>query len=165
MTKTAGALAMFVLSCSGEPAPTYAGAHAKEPPKPKATATAAPPARTVATTPPPAPTAAPSTADDGPCKTTCAADSSSSLAPDETKKVAQAIVPLMRDLRGCLARVGGQNIRPVVFARFAESGKLDQTRIDVGGYENLACVGDAKNKPIDATTTHGALVRCEQRCD
>jgi hypothetical protein len=159
--RTTTALAMLSFSCSGEPVPTYTGAHAASKPAPPATT-----AVVVRTTTPPAPTGTTATAEDGPCKTTCAADQSSALTPDDTKKVATAITPMMRDLRGCLARVGAQNIRPVVFARFAENGKPDpQPRVDVGGYENLACVADARAKTIEATTSHGALVRCEQRCD
>jgi hypothetical protein len=160
---------LLLAACNGEPAPTYAGAHDAKKPAPKATAAAAPaPVVTAApgTTTTAAPTAAgPATASDGPCKTTCGVDASSSLPPDETKKIATALVPMMRELKGCLARVGAQNIRPVVFARFGENGKAEMPRIDVGGYENLACVNDAKTKPIEATTSHGAIVRCEQRCD
>ncbi len=100
----------------------------------------------------------------GGCTTTCTPDSSSALSPDDQKKVADGLTPLLKELRVCLDRVNAQEIHPAVIGRFETNGAMSQVRVDAGGFDNLACVQEARSRAPQVMISRGASVRCEYRC-
>jgi hypothetical protein len=115
-----------------------------------------------------APPVAPAPATDGvvtagACTTTCRPDSTSSVSADDLKKVADAFTPTLKEMRVCLDRVSAQAIHTVVILRF-EGGALTQVRSDTGGYDDLACVHEARSRAPGLAIAAGANLRCEYRC-
>lgn len=118
--------------------------------------------------PPPAPPRLP----DGPpvagsavCTTECHPPASSSSSHDEQYRVAAGIGPTMKELRGCLDRVGAQLVEPAVLLRFAPDGQVRHMRVDVGGYEHLECIQQIRSRPARGVwTSRASLLRCEYRC-
>ena len=100
----------------------------------------------------------------GGCTTTCTPDSSSAFDADDQKKIADGFQPLLKLVRVCLDRVNAQEIRPAVIARFETSGAMSALKVDAGGYDDLACVQDARSHAQPLTISRGASVRCEYRC-
>jgi hypothetical protein len=117
------------------------------------------------------PPAAPS-APDGPpvggsatCLTQCQPTAASVSSHDEQYRVAAGINATMKELRGCLDRVGAQLVDPAVLLRFSPDGQLRHMRIDVGGYEHLECIQTIKSRPPRSVwTSRASLLRCEYRC-
>lgn len=84
---------------------------------------------------------------------------------DEQYRVAAGINATMKELRGCLDRVGAQLIEPAVLLRFAPDGQLRHVRVDVGGYEGLECIRQIRTRiPHTVWTSRASLLRCEYRC-
>lgn len=98
------------------------------------------------------------------CKTTCVPTDSSGLTREEAERVATSLEPLMKELRGCLDRIGGQAIRPAAFLRYTGPGVAPVVRIDVSGYEEMACVKDAESRARVSGASHVGMLRCEARC-
>ncbi|MDB5215618.1 MAG: hypothetical protein JWO86_3545 [Myxococcaceae bacterium] len=119
--------------------------------------------------PPPPP---PSKLPDGPpvagsavCTTECHPPASSTSSHDEQYRVSAGIGPTMKELRGCLDRVGAQLVEPAVLLRFAPDGQLRHMRVDVGGYEHLECIQQIRSRlPRGVWTSRASLLRCEYRC-
>lgn len=118
----------------------------------------------------PAPVAAP--LPDGPpvagsatCSTQCQPPAAAASSHDEQYRVAAGMNPMMKELRGCLDRVGAQLVVPAVLLRFSPDGQLRHVRVDVGGYEQLECVQQIRSRPPRTVfTTRANLLRCEYRC-
>jgi hypothetical protein len=118
--------------------------------------------------PPPAPPKLP----DGPpvagsavCTTECHPPASSTSSHEEQYRVAEGIGPTMKELRGCLDRVGAQLVEPAVLLRFAPDGQLRHMRVDVGGYEHLECIQQIRSRPARGVwTSRASILRCEYRC-
>ena len=101
----------------------------------------------------------------GACKTTCTPDASSSLPPEDQTRLAETFAPMLKEMRGCLDRINADSINPVIILRCEPNGLLSQLKVDTGGYDDLACMHDARSKvPQFAAMTRGASVRCEYRC-
>ncbi|MBX3187620.1 MAG: hypothetical protein KF819_11420 [Labilithrix sp.] len=113
---------------------------------------------------PPAPTATPGVYAAGGCTTTCRPDATSTVSADDLGRVSEGFTPMLREMRTCLDRVSAQAIHPVIILRFEAPGVLTQLRSDTGGYDDLACVYDARSRPPGLTITAPASVRCELRC-
>lgn len=117
--------------------------------------------------PPPRPEAELPAAGVGPsstCSTQCTVPAATSSSHEEQYSVSAGVTPLLRGLRECLDRVGGQRVDPAVLLRFGPDGRLRHVRIDVGGYEKLECVENMKSRPVRASTTRASVLRCEYRC-
>jgi hypothetical protein len=99
------------------------------------------------------------------CVTECHPPSSSASSHAEEYRVSGGINATMRELRDCLDRVGGQLVVPAVLLRFSPDGRLRHMRVDVGGFENLACVQAVRARPSRGLwTSRASLLRCEYRC-
>lgn len=118
--------------------------------------------------PPPPPAPEPEPAMVGPgaiCTTQCHPPAASASSHDEQYRVASGMNATMKELRGCLDRVGAQLVNPAVLLRFSPDGQLRHIRIDVGGYEQLGCVQTLKARPPrSVSTTRASILRCEYRC-
>lgn len=113
---------------------------------------------------PPAPDAPP-VGGSATCTTQCLPTAASVSSHDEQYRVAAGLTATMKELRGCLDRVGGQLVDPAVLLRFSPDGQLRHMRIDVGGYEHLECIQTIKSRPPRSVwTSRASLLRCEYRC-
>ncbi len=101
---------------------------------------------------------------EGACQTTCGVDSSSTLPGEDTRKIANAVDPLLKESWSCLKRVGAYKIEPTVLLRIASDGNPQHVRFDVGGYEELSCMKEIDRKFPRLHVSKGANVRCELRC-
>lgn len=101
---------------------------------------------------------------EGACQTTCGVDSSSTLPGEDTRKIANAVDPLLKESWSCLKRVGAYKIEPTVLLRIASDGNPQHVRFDVGGYEDLSCMKEIDRKFPRLHVSKGANVRCELRC-
>lgn len=113
----------------------------------------------------------PSTAEDAPvggsaiCTTECHPPAASASSHDEQYRVASGMNATMKELRGCLDRVGAQLVDPAVLLRFSPDGQLRHMRVDVGGYEQTECVRAVRARPPRGIwTTRASILRCEHRC-
>jgi hypothetical protein len=141
-----------------EPSPPVAVAPPPRPPRP------APPQETAAAVPAaPAPVAAAAPGPRG-CAATCKADSFSSLPASDEAALATHVAPYLSELQVCLARVGGARVRPAVLLRFSVEGAQLDSRVDVGGYEDLGCVKETRAHAPVSKVSRGTTVRCELRC-
>ena len=94
----------------------------------------------------------------------CRADSFSPIPAEEEPKAALAFTPMLRQLRACLDRVGGQLVNPIVLVRFTPDGDVTNVRIDTGGFEQLGCVRElAVVRPL-VKLSRGTTLRCEYKC-
>ena len=75
-----------------------------------------------------------------------------------------SVTPYLTELSRCLVRVGAEGIRPAILLRFTEAGTQSESRLDLGGYENLACVSDVRSHAPTYSVSRGTTVRCELRC-
>ena len=132
--------------------PALAAAPARPAPAP-----AAPARAPVAVAPPPPPRP-------GTCAATCKADSFSAFPASEESGLAVSVTPYLTELSRCLVRVGAEGIRPAILLRFTEAGTQSESRLDLGGYENLACVSDVRSHAPTYSVSRGTTVRCELRC-
>jgi hypothetical protein len=115
----------------------------------------------------PAPSAAAPAASAAPkrtCTITCTPDSSSALPPDDQKRIAEKVEPMLAAVRACLDNVSAQSIHPAAILRFEVAGQLSQLKIDAGGYDNLDCVNQAAAHPPRVRVIRAASVRCDYRC-
>lgn len=120
--------------------------------------------RAASDSPPPAAPAAGVVASGG-CTTTCTPDTSSSLPPEELTRVAEAAQPMLKAVRGCLDQVSAQAIHPAALLRFEGAGQVTKLKIDAGGYDELACVEEARARGLRVGISRGASVRCVFRCN
>lgn len=98
------------------------------------------------------------------CTTTCKSDSTTAATPEDLQRVADRVAPTLGQMRVCLDRVSAQNINPSMILRFESAGLPTSVRLDAGGYEELACVLDAKAKMTPLTTSRTTSLRCDLRC-
>jgi hypothetical protein len=112
----------------------------------------------------PSPLRPQSSASPNPCHATCTTDSFSPMPQADAARLSADVAPFLEDLRGCLARVGAERIRPAVLVRFSDSGVLVDLRVDMGGYEDLACVKDVGSRWPALATSRGTTARCELEC-
>ena len=101
---------------------------------------------------------------DGACQTTCGVDSSSTLSGEDSRKIATAVDPLLKESWQCLKRVGAYKIEPTVLIRINPDGRPSHVRFDVGGYEDLQCMREIDRKFPRLQVSKGANVRCDLRC-
>lgn len=114
--------------------------------------------------PPPLPDGPP-VAGSATCSTQCAPPAAATSSHEEQYRVAAGMNATMKELRGCLDRVGGQLIDPAILLRFSPDGQLRHMRVDVGGYEQLECVRGIRARiPMSVSTSRASLLRCEYRC-
>jgi hypothetical protein len=114
--------------------------------------------------PPPLPDG-PGVAGSAICTTQCAPPATATSSYEEQHRVAAGIDATMKELRVCLDRVGAQLIEPAVLLRFGPDGELRHLRVDVGGYEQLACIRAIRARvPRSVSTTRASLLRCTYRC-
>jgi hypothetical protein len=99
----------------------------------------------------------------GTCVTRCTADTP--LAPGDEADLVSRVEPLLKDLRTCLSRVGGEGIDPVVLLRFSQSGQPANVRVDVGGYEDLSCVKEASGRAPGVRSSRPTTARCQLHCE
>jgi len=147
---------------AGDEVFAYLRAHHRESAKRTARGLAPPP-------PPPTPAApagppAAGTVVKGACSTLCKPDSSSELVPEDRQRVAEAMSVLLSEVRTCLDRVNAEAIEPAVILRFEAGGVLTSLRIDAGGFEDLACITEARRKQPPPRTSRAAAARCDHRC-
>jgi hypothetical protein len=129
-----------------EPAPAAAARPVAAPPPPRAAVVVAPPPRP------------------GTCAATCKADSFSAFPASEESGLATSVTPYLTELSRCLVRFGAEGIRPAILLRFTEAGVESESRLDLGGYEDMACVKDARAHAPVFSVSRGTTVRCELRC-
>lgn len=98
------------------------------------------------------------------CTTTCKSDSTSMVSPEDLQRIAERVAPTLGQARICLDRVSAQNINPSIIVRFETAGQLISLKLDAGGYDELACVLEAKSRVPSLTTSRQASLRCEHRC-
>ncbi|MBS2015006.1 MAG: hypothetical protein JST00_19095 [Deltaproteobacteria bacterium] len=98
------------------------------------------------------------------CTTTCKSDSTSMVPPDDLQRVAERLSPTLGQVRVCLDRVSAQNIEPTIIVRFESAGQMISLKLDAGGYDELACIVDARSRVPALTTSRAASLRCEHRC-
>lgn len=98
------------------------------------------------------------------CTTTCKSDSTTAATPEDLQRIAEGTAPTLGQMRVCLDRVSAQNINPSMILRFESAGLPSSIRHDAGGYEELACVLEAKSRLPPLTTSRTASLRCEHRC-
>lgn len=99
------------------------------------------------------------------CSTQCLVPAASHATHDDLYTVSAGIDPMMRALRACLDRVGGQLVVPAVLLRFGPDGRLRHIRVDVGGYEELECIQNVRSRgSVHTATQRAAILRCEHRC-
>lgn len=98
------------------------------------------------------------------CTTTCRSDSTSVVPPEDLQRIAERVAPTLGQARICLDRVSAQNINPSIIVRFETAGQLISLKLDAGGYDELACILDAKSRVPMLTTSRQASLRCEHRC-
>lgn len=118
--------------------------------------------------PPPPPPPEP---DQGPvsgsavCSTQCHPPAASASSHEEQARVSTGMNATMKELRGCLDRVGAQLVDPAVLLRFSPDGQLRHMRVDVGGYEQTECIRGVRARPPRGVwTSRASLLRCEYRC-
>ena len=120
--------------------------------------------RAPAPPPPPLPDGPP-VAGSATCITECHPPAAASSNHDEQYRVAAGMNATMKELRGCLDRVGAQLVDPAVLLRFSPDGQLHHMRVDVGGYEQLECIQNVRTRaPRGVWTSRASLLRCEYRC-
>ena len=124
----------------------------------------APPRPVTGPAPPRAPVVVAAPPRPGACAATCKADSFSAFPPSEETGLATSVTPYLTELSRCLVRVGAEGIRPAILLRFTESGVQSESRLDLGGYEDLACAKDARAHAPVFAVSRGTTVRCELRC-
>lgn len=100
----------------------------------------------------------------GNCLTTCSPDSLSAVSPDERARVTAAMAPWLTEVQKCLERASAVGIHPAAIVRFDAGGVLASFRTDTGGYEHLACVEAAQQRPPAISIARAAALRCEHRC-
>jgi hypothetical protein len=139
------------------PAPELEPEPEAEPPPAASTVTPtpAPPPR-----PPPPHTPKPPP---GRCAVRCTAEAP--LPPKDEAALVSRTEPLLKDLRACLTRVGGERIDPAVLLRFSPSGQLVNVRIDVGGHEHLDCVKEAGASALALPPSRVTTARCQLHCE
>jgi hypothetical protein len=97
------------------------------------------------------------------CATACT-PTASALSDSDVAKIAARTEPTMEILRKCLDRVEARRIEPAVILRFSPDGVLAQMRVDLGGYEDLVCVDEARSHPPRVFVRREAFVRCVLHC-
>ncbi len=99
------------------------------------------------------------------CTTQCHPPASAVSTHDEEYRVSSGVNATMKELRGCLDRIGGQLVEPAVLLRFSPDGQLRHMRVDVGGYEQNECILAVRARmPRGVFATRASLLRCEYRC-
>ncbi len=117
-------------------------------------------------TPPDAPPVSQTTvAGSAVCSTQCLVPAAAHATHGDKYGVSAAVTPMMRALRDCLDRVGGQLVVPAVLLRFGPDGRVRHIRVDVGGYEELECIQNVRARAVvRASTGRATILRCEYRC-
>lgn len=99
------------------------------------------------------------------CTTQCHPPASAVSTHDEQYRVSSGMNATMKELRGCLDRIGGQLVEPAVLLRFSPDGQLRHMRVDVGGYEQNECILAVRARmPRGVFASRASLLRCEYRC-
>ena len=99
------------------------------------------------------------------CTTQCHPPASAVSTHDEQYRVSSGMNATMKELRGCLDRIGGQLVEPAVLLRFSPDGQLRHMRVDVGGYEQNECILAVRARmPRGVFAARASLLRCEYRC-
>ncbi|HSO31107.1 MAG TPA: hypothetical protein VLT33_01290 [Labilithrix sp.] len=99
------------------------------------------------------------------CTTQCHPPAAAVSSHDEQYRVSSGMNGTMKELRGCLDRVGAQLVEPAVLLRFSPDGQLRHMRVDVGGYEQNECILAVRARlPRGVRAARASLLRCEYRC-
>ena len=77
----------------------------------------------------------------------------------------EAAQPMLKAVRGCLDQVSAQAIHPAALLRFEGAGQVTKLKIDAGGYDELACVEEARARGLRVGISRGASLRCVFRCN
>lgn len=92
----------------------------------------------------------------------CAVDATSAIPRDEGPRIASILSPYLGALKECVARVGADRVNPRVHLTYTADGQPTNARVDVGGFENLECVKDARFPAVPAS--RGTTLHCEYTC-
>ncbi len=141
---------------------TYLRAHRKVPIKPSKSAIEATPTWSNVDA---GPASIPGVVRSGACTTSCKTDITSSLPPEDLTRVAERLAPTLGQIRVCLDRMNAQSIQPSLIIRFEGGGQPLSLKLDVSGYEDMACIAEARAKVNMPQTTRAASVRCDHRCE
>jgi hypothetical protein len=97
-------------------------------------------------------------------KTTCAGHSGYYASAEDVDRLTAVADPVLRDVRGCLDGVGAKQVTSVLLIRWDSDGKPVDVKIDVPGYESLACVQKAQKKLAVLQNPRETAIRCEYGC-
>src|SRR4051794_20309368 len=79
-------------------------------------------------------------------KTTCVGHSGYYASAEDVDRLTAVADPVLRDVRTCLDASGDKHVPSVLVIRWDSEGKPVDVKIDVPGYESLACVQQAQAK-------------------
>lgn len=97
-------------------------------------------------------------------KTTCSGHSGYYASADDLNRLTAVADPILREVRACLDASGGKHVASVLVIRWDSDGHPVDVKIDVPGYESLACVQKAKAKLSALQNPHETAIRCEYGC-
>lgn len=101
----------------------------------------------------------------GTCTTTCSIPTSSPATRASSRLAAVGLEPAMTTIHTCLSRIGANDVEPVIWARYAADGTLEDATIDLGGIDASRCatLGRA-DLPKQTKDVGGGMLICRQRC-
>lgn len=97
-------------------------------------------------------------------KTVCGGNSGYYASSDDLNRVTAVADPILRDVRTCLDSSGAKHVPAALVIRWDSDGHAVDVKIDVPGYESLACVQKAKTKLSALQNPHETAIRCEFGC-